>query len=75
MPHMLSAASNPNSIAHGNRSMQPHYLNSLFAPKSIAMFGATERSESVGKVVFENLLSGGFKGLQGRRLHRRCECV
>ncbi len=42
--------------------MQPHYLNSLFAPKSIAMFGATERQDAVGQVVFQNLLSGGFKG-------------
>jgi acetyltransferase len=28
----------------------------------VAMFGASERADSVGKVVFENLLSGGFGG-------------
>jgi len=42
--------------------MQPHYLSALFAPTSIAMFGATERPDSVGQVVFKNLLAAGFKG-------------
>jgi acetyltransferase len=42
--------------------MQPHYLSTLFAPHSIAMFGATEKADSVGQVVFKNLLAGGFKG-------------
>jgi len=42
--------------------MRSHYLKSLFSPTSIAMFGASDRADSVGQVVFENLLSGGFKG-------------
>jgi len=42
--------------------MQLHYLDSLFSPKSIAMFGAGERPDSVGQVVFKNLMEGGFKG-------------
>ncbi len=42
--------------------MRPHYLSALFAPKSVAMFGASETPDSVGKVVFKNLLEGGFKG-------------
>lgn len=42
--------------------MQSHYLTPLFAPKSIAMFGASERKNSVGEVVFRNLLASGFKG-------------
>jgi acetyltransferase len=42
--------------------MRPHYLKALFAPKSVAMFGASERADSVGQVVFKNLLDGGFKG-------------
>ena len=42
--------------------MHAHYLSSLFAPSSIAMFGATDKPDSVGQVVFKNLLSGGFKG-------------
>jgi acetyltransferase len=42
--------------------MRPHYLNPLFAPRSIAMFGASEREDSVGQVVFRNLLQAGFKG-------------
>lgn len=42
--------------------MRPHYLNSLFKPKAIAMFGASDRAGSVGNVVFSNLLAGGFKG-------------
>ncbi|MEL0585220.1 MAG: bifunctional acetate--CoA ligase family protein/GNAT family N-acetyltransferase [Candidatus Thiodiazotropha sp. (ex. Lucinoma kazani)] len=42
--------------------MQSHYLTPLFSPKSIAMFGASERENSVGEVVFRNLISSGFKG-------------
>ncbi len=42
--------------------MQSHYLNPLFSPNSIAMFGASERENSVGEVVFRNLLTSGFKG-------------
>jgi acetyltransferase len=42
--------------------MQEHYLRSLFAPASIAMFGASDKPDSVGQVVFRNLLQGGFTG-------------
>ncbi len=42
--------------------MPLHYLDTLFSPKSIAMFGASERQDSVGQVVFRNLMDGGFKG-------------
>jgi acetyltransferase len=42
--------------------MRPHYLSALFAPKSVAMFGASDTPESVGKVVFKNLLDAGFSG-------------
>ncbi|PVV07531.1 MAG: GNAT family N-acetyltransferase [gamma proteobacterium symbiont of Ctena orbiculata] len=42
--------------------MQSHYLTPLFSPKSIAMFGASDRKNSVGEVVFKNLISAGFKG-------------
>ncbi|MDH5354892.1 MAG: bifunctional acetate--CoA ligase family protein/GNAT family N-acetyltransferase [Gammaproteobacteria bacterium] len=40
--------------------MGTHYLDHLFSPQAIAVFGASERPESVGNRVFENLLSGGF---------------
>lgn len=42
--------------------MGKHYLNPLFAPKSVAVFGASERPDSVGQIVFQNMLQGGFKG-------------
>lgn len=42
--------------------MRPHYLNALFAPRSIAMYGASNRKDSVGQIVFTNILEGGFKG-------------
>ena len=42
--------------------MRPHYLSALFAPKSVAMFGASDSPDSVGRVVFKNLLEGDFKG-------------
>jgi len=42
--------------------MGPHYLTNLFKPHSIAVFGASERPESVGGNAFQNLLTAGFKG-------------
>ena len=42
--------------------MTGHYLNSLFSPQSIALFGASDKPDSVGQVVFHNLLTAGFKG-------------
>jgi acetyltransferase len=42
--------------------MNQHYLNVLFAPQSIAVFGASDRTDSVGGVVFENLRTAGFAG-------------
>ncbi|MEN8041683.1 MAG: CoA-binding protein, partial [Actinomycetota bacterium] len=42
--------------------MRTHYLHALFAPKSVAMFGASDRADSVGQIVFANLLGGDFNG-------------
>lgn len=42
--------------------MGKHYLSSLFAPKSVAVFGASDRLDSVGQIVFKNMLESGFKG-------------
>jgi acetyltransferase len=42
--------------------MLKHYLNVLFSPQSVAVFGASDRLDSVGGVVFENLRTGGFSG-------------
>ncbi|TXT26401.1 MAG: hypothetical protein FD134_561 [Gallionellaceae bacterium] len=42
--------------------MSQHYLNPLFAPQSVAVFGASDRTDSVGQIVFHNMLEGGYKG-------------
>jgi acetyltransferase len=42
--------------------MNAHYLTSLFTPESIALYGASDKPDSVGGVVFKNLLTSGFKG-------------
>ncbi len=42
--------------------MSKHYLTSLFSPKSVAVFGASDRTDSVGQIVFQNMLESGFKG-------------
>ena len=39
-----------------------HYLDKLFNPSSIAVIGASDRSNSVGMRVFHNLLKGNFAG-------------
>jgi len=61
--------------------MDQHYLKPLFEPESIALFGASERANSVGAVVLRNLLEGKFRGtifpvnpkhdsVQGQRCYR-----
>jgi acetyltransferase len=39
-----------------------HYLRPLLMPSSVAMVGASDRAGSLGRSVFENLLSSQFKG-------------
>ena len=42
--------------------MSAHYLEPLFAPRSIALFGASNRPDAVGGIVYRNLLEAGFSG-------------
>ncbi|MTI63622.1 MAG: bifunctional acetate--CoA ligase family protein/GNAT family N-acetyltransferase [Methylophaga sp.] len=42
--------------------MNTHYLDRLFSPRGIAVFGASEEQNAVGRRVFENLLNGDFRG-------------
>jgi acetyltransferase len=42
--------------------MNTHYLAPLFTPQSVVLFGASDRADSVGGVVFRNLLTSGFEG-------------
>ncbi len=37
-------------------------LDSIFAPKVVAVIGATENPGSVGRTVFQNMIHGGFGG-------------
>lgn len=42
--------------------MGTHYLDHLFSPSAIAVFGASERPDAVGNRVFHNLCNEGFPG-------------
>lgn len=42
--------------------LEQHYLTTLFEPKSVAVIGASERENSVGNVIFRNILASGYKG-------------
>ena len=42
--------------------MGPHYLDKLFAPRSIALVGASDKPKTLGKFVYDNLLAEGFPG-------------
>ncbi|AKS41347.1 bifunctional acetate--CoA ligase family protein/GNAT family N-acetyltransferase [Wenzhouxiangella marina] len=42
--------------------MSIRYLDKLFRPHSVVVFGASERHDSVGRAVFSNLLAAGFQG-------------
>ncbi len=42
--------------------LEQHYLTSLFEPKSVAVVGASDRENSVGNIIFKNILNQGYKG-------------
>ncbi len=42
--------------------LEQHYLTALFEPKSVAVIGASDRENSVGNVIFKNILNSGYKG-------------
>jgi acetyltransferase len=42
--------------------MKMHYLEYLFAPRSVAVVGATERAGALGRIAFDNLRAGGYAG-------------
>jgi acetyltransferase len=42
--------------------MGPHYLETLLAPTSVAVIGASQRQDSVGSRVFMNLIEAGYTG-------------
>lgn len=44
-------------------NMSQHHLKSLFVPQSVAVYGASNRTDSVGQIVFQNMLQSGYKGL------------
>ncbi len=57
--------------------MSIRHLDRMFRPRSIAVFGASDRPGSVGRAVFGNLDEGGFEGplypvnVRHRRVGRR----
>jgi len=42
--------------------MAEHYLHRLFNPRSIAVYGASDRPGSAGRELYANLKAGGFEG-------------
>ncbi|OQW83130.1 MAG: hypothetical protein BVN30_07230, partial [Proteobacteria bacterium ST_bin16] len=44
------------------QSMSKHYLSLLFSPRSVAVIGASNRLDSVGGVVFKNMLDHDYQG-------------
>ena len=52
--------------------MSIRHLDRMFRPRSIAVFGASDRPATIGQAVFANLLDGGFAGgLYPVNLHHR----
>ena len=66
--------------------MDKHYLHAMFHPQSVAVIGASNREDSVGGVVFRNMLDNGFQGklyavnpnhdeIQGQRAYASIEQI
>jgi acetyltransferase len=49
-------------MAEGQMLSERHALDAFFAPRNIAVIGATEREKTVGRATFENLLANPFGG-------------
>src|SRR5215470_12869654 len=63
---MQPTTDSTNSIvesAHDILRASRHPLDSIFAPKVVAVIGATESANTVGRTVFQNLGRGGFDGV------------
>jgi acetyltransferase len=62
----MSTVINPsNSIESAHdilRQTSRRPLDPIFSPKSVAVIGATETLNSVGRTILENLIKGGFAG-------------
>ena len=52
----------PKPTAELNQPDQDHPLDALFAPRTVAIIGATEAPGSVGRTLLKNLRSGSFQG-------------
>ncbi len=52
--------------------MGPHYLSVFFQPASVAIIGASERPDSVGCHLLNNLLRSGYRGRIYPVNHKRC---
>src|SRR6201987_27313 len=48
--------------AHDVLRSEPHPLDAIFAPRSVAVIGATDRPGSVGRAVLWSLVSSPFGG-------------
>lgn len=68
------------------KALARHYLSTLFSPASVAVIGASDRVDSVGGIVFRNMLESGFAGalyainpaheeIQGRRAYASIEAT
>lgn len=66
--------------------MGQHYLSPLFSPRSVVVIGASNRPDSVGSVVFKNMLESGYQGklypvnpyhaeVQGQRAYISIEAI
>jgi acetyltransferase len=61
-PSVLKSPSKSVDPAHDLYRAERHPLTPLFAPRSVALIGASERQGSVGRSVLWNLLSSPFGG-------------
>jgi acetyltransferase len=72
--------------ANAARHARRHPLDAIFAPRSVAVIGASEKDGSVGRAIMRNLTSGAFAGnvfpinpkhsaILGRRAYRNVSDV
>jgi acetyltransferase len=58
----MPGATNTTDLAHDILRQERHPLDAIFAPKNVAVIGATETPNSVGRTVLWNLISSPFGG-------------
>ncbi len=60
--NLMTVAMKPGEKTKARRTMGQYNLSRIFAPRHVAVVGASEKAGSIGNALMKNLIDGGFAG-------------